>query len=255
MAVADYKRAVRQSFSHAASTYDSVAELQRVMAMRLVQTLPASTRSLKVLDAGSGTGYLGQLLLAQSPGYELFKLDHAWHMCQQTGNQSICGDLEHLPLQSTSLDGYYSNLAWQWVDAVCAAHEAARVLKPGAQLAVSTLGLHTLQELSMVFAGTDQYAHTIPFHPAESYVASLAAAGFTDIRVKREILKAHSPDVATLLSSLRSLGAHALTSQRRPGLLGRRAWQRIQAQYELLREPEGLPLSYDAIYLYAIKSA
>ena len=51
------KRAVRQSFDRAASSYDAVAGLQRQVCELLLAVLPAPTLATTILDAGCGTGY------------------------------------------------------------------------------------------------------------------------------------------------------------------------------------------------------
>jgi len=207
------------------------------------------------LDAGCGTGYVSRLLASQSEVSQITALDHALSMCQETRlPRVICGDLESLPIQGACQQSYCSSLAWQWTNPTQSAAEAYRVLRHKGGLAVATLGPQTLMELDQAFTGTDQYPHVLGFRSPEEYRHALEAAGFEHIVILRKIHKVHGPDVASLIRNIRTLGAGELGGQRRrPGLLGKKAWQLIQANYETMREPQGLPLSYDALYLYAIK--
>ncbi|WP_018607323.1 methyltransferase domain-containing protein [Uliginosibacterium gangwonense] len=250
----DYKHAVRQSFSRSASAYDSVAGIQREIAAHLLNASPVPFGNT-VLDAGCGTGYAFRLLASKTPSLQITALDHAFSMCHEARvNRVICGDLEALPIQASSLDSYCSSLAWQWTNPLQSATEAHRILKRGGSLAVATLGPQTLMELNRAFAGTDQYPHVLGFRSAEEYRHALEAAGFESIVILRQMHTVYGPDAASLIKNIRTLGAGELGGQRRrPGLLGKSAWQRIQANYETMREPQGLPLSYDALYLYAIK--
>lgn len=250
----DYRHAVRQSFSRSASAYDSVASVQREIAAHLLHASPVPLVG-PTLDAGCGTGYVSRLLASKSIEAQITALDHALSMCHETRlPRVICGDLESLPIQAASQQNYCSSLAWQWTRPGQSAAEAYRVLKPQGALAVATLGPQTLVELDRAFAGTDQYPHVLGFRSPEEYRHALEAAGFERVVILRKLHKVHGPDVASLIRNIRTLGAGELGGQRRrPGLLGKRAWQLIQANYETMREPQGLPLSYDALYLYAIK--
>jgi len=207
------------------------------------------------LDAGCGTGYVSRLLANKVSGVQITALDHALSMCQEARQpRVICGDLESLPIQAASQQSYCSSLAWQWTNPIQSAAEAYRVLHGQGTLAVATLGPQTLVELNRAFAGTDQYPHVLAFRSPEEYRHALETAGFEHIVILRKLHKVYGPDVASLIRNIRTLGAGELGGQRRrPGLLGKKAWQLIQANYETMREPRGLPLSYDALYLYAIK--
>jgi hypothetical protein len=53
---------------------------------------------------------------------------------------------------------------------------------------------------------------------------------------------------------VRELGAsHVSVARRRPGLMGKTAWQRFSSNYEQLRTGEGLPLTYDTFFIIAHK--
>ena len=80
---------------------------------------------------------------------------------------------------------------------------------------------------------------------------ALAHAGFSDVRIVRETHAVHYPDLRTLLRAVKAVGAHNVGDGARSGMLGRRAWQRVEAAYEAHRSPAGLPASYDVILAYA----
>ncbi|KGS14720.1 malonyl-CoA O-methyltransferase, partial [Pseudomonas coronafaciens] len=56
------KRQVAASFSRAAGSYDSVAELQRSVGNHLLTCLPAGFTPARWLDLGCGTGYFSRVL-------------------------------------------------------------------------------------------------------------------------------------------------------------------------------------------------
>ena len=249
------KQAIRAAFGRAAGEYDRVAEVQRRIARALMERTP-TLNAANILDAGCGTGFGAALLRQQCAGSTIFTLDAAYAMCQQSGGQQVvCGDIEALPLARASLDLYWSSLAWQWTQAGRAIAEAARVLKPGGLLRIATLGPATLHELRKAFASVDAHPHVRDFQCAQLHADLLVAAGFSEIQIEQRIERTFAPDLSTLLRDIRSLGAHELGRTRRPGLLGRQAWSRLQAAYENCREAEGLPASYDVITLCATRSA
>ncbi|MGO3623240.1 MAG: methyltransferase domain-containing protein, partial [Pseudomonas helleri] len=103
------KRQVAVSFSRAAASYDSVAELQRDVGHALLARLPAGLAPQRWLDLGSGTGYFSRALAQQFPHSEGLALDIAQGMlafARPLGGAAhfIAGDAESLPLQADSCD-------------------------------------------------------------------------------------------------------------------------------------------------------
>ena len=78
-------------------------------------------------------------------------------------------------------------------------------------------------------------------------------AGFSAIALRREALTLHYPDLKTLLRAVKAIGANAVGEGARSGMMGRNAWQALEAAYEAQRTPEGLPATYDVILAYAEK--
>jgi malonyl-CoA O-methyltransferase len=144
-------------------------------------------------------------------------------------------------------------LALQWCDLGAALAEARRVLQSGSWLAIATLGPETFVELRTAFAAADAYRHTLAFETPEQISARLDAAGFRDGSFRRENVVSHHADLKSLLRSVKAIGANQIGPGRRTGLMSRAAWQRAEAAYEALRQPAGLPLTYDVITLHAQK--
>ena len=251
------KRRVRQSFDRAATTYDGAALVQRRVCERLLEALsePAcAPRAL--LDAGCGTGFGARLLRARWPAARLTGVDFAPAMlalARRESDDCCAADIEKLPFADASFDLWWSSLSIQWCTADDVFREAARVLKSGGRLAVSTLGPGTFSELRQAFAGIDPHRHTLHFSEAETIADALARAGFVNIDFLRETHTLHYPDLKSLLRAVKAIGAQNVGSGGRSGMMGRSAWQRLEAAYEHYRTPAGLPASYDVILAYATK--
>lgn len=244
---------IRQAFDQAASTYDRAADIQRHACQMLAEGLPAQAAPLHLLDAGCGTGYAAALLHQRYPQATLFALDLASAMLARVPAhcQRLCGDLEQLPLTTNSLDLYWSSLALQWCDLQRAMQEASRVIKPTGHLAIATLGPATFAELRQAFVSVDQHQHTLAFGKTDEIRRAAQAAGFSTVDVENRAKTTYHPDLRSLLRSVKAVGANQLGEGRRRGLLSPRSWQKIEAAYEVLRCPAGLPLTYDLIYLHA----
>lgn len=248
------KSRVRRSFERAAPTYDSAAEVQRRICDRLLASLPAVSAA-RVLDAGCGTGYAVAPLRARFPAADILALDLSSAMLARCppACTRLAGDLENLPLADASLDLYWSSLAVQWCELAAVLREAARCLRPGGQLAIATLAPGTFAELRHAFSGIDGHAHTLAFHAADAVLAIAGAAGFSDAVIETRHEQAFYPDFIRLLKAVKAVGANQLGDGRRTSLLSRDAFARAEAACERLRQPAGLPLTYDVVFLLARK--
>ena len=249
------KHAVRRAFDRAAASYDSAANLQRRVCQLLldVQSEPAPKR---ILDAGCGTGYGLGLLAGRWPDANIAAADFAPAMVATARSGSvpgICADIEALPFADAVFDLYWSSLSFQWCDADRAVAEAARVLTPGGRLAVSSLAPGTLAELDAAFADSDQHRHVLIFQSPSTITDACKKASLENVQLKRHTLCLYHPTLASLLRELKALGANQVVAGRRPGLMGRKAWQAIEQRYEALRAAAGLPVTFEVIVCTAVK--
>jgi malonyl-CoA O-methyltransferase len=257
MLLPSIKQRVRESFDRAAITYDAAAVVQRCVCDRLLEELdPTMPAPIGLLDAGCGTGYGARLLRKRWPDTRITGVDFAPSMAslaQRETDACFTADIEKLPFADENFDLWWSSLTIQWCDNDTVFSEAARVLRPNGRLAVSTLGPNTFHELREAFSGVDQHRHTLPFSEPDAVSASLARSGLRNIRLRREKHSVHYPNLKTLLRSVKDIGAHNVGEGARNGMMGRHAWQSVEAAYEQHREAAGLPASYDVILAYAQK--
>lgn len=264
------KQRVRDAFDRAASSYDAAAVVQREVCARLLDRLAeaaapariADTAAFdlsaapRILDAGCGTGYGARLLRERWPRAQITAADFAPAMlalARRHADRCLAADIEALPLPDGAFDLWWSSLSIQWCDAAAVFAEAARVLRPGGRLAVSTLAPGTFGELRTAFAGVDRYRHTIAFSEPDSVGAALSAAGFRAVELRRATIAVHYPDLKALLRAVKAIGANAVGDGARSGMMGRAAWQAVQAAYESRRTAAGLPASYDVLLCTAEK--
>lgn len=248
------KRQVAASFSKAAGTYDSVADLQRAVGGELLSRLPTDFNPRSWLDLGCGTGYFSRALAQQFAGSEGVALDIAEGMlCHARplggANYFVAGDAERLPLRDQSCELVFSSLAVQWCgDFAAVLSEARRVLQAGGVFAFASLCVGTLSELRDSWQAVDGMVHVNRFRQLEDYQRLCAASGLQvrSLEVRPHVL--HYPHVRSLTHELKALGAHNLNPGRPDGLTGRARILALIDAYEGYRQPEGLPATYQVVY-------
>lgn len=249
------KQKVANSFSRAAGTYDSVAELQRDIGNKLIDFLPKSVPQ-RVLDLGCGTGYFSSKLNSTYPGASLLNLDLALGMLRfarehRSVEQAhwICGDAEALPLANDSIDVIFSSLAIQWCEDLPALfNEILRVLSPGGYFVFATLGPDTLKELRQAWQQADSFTHVNRFLSLEQHLSALPESLVVEeIQEEERVLRYRQ--LKELTDELKRLGAHNMNAGQQTGLTGRERVKRFKAAYEQQRLVDGaIPATYQVFY-------
>ena len=249
---------IRRGFAAAADSYDRAAIVQREAGERLLAGLQRDRVTERIIDLGCGTGHGLEMLGARWPTAQLIALDFARPMLlrlpEARRHLAVCADAEASPLANASADLVWSNLTVQWCAPRRFAAEAARLLRHGGRLAVSSLGPNTFAELRRTFAGVDGYRHTIDFVAPAALAGAFGTAGISVTTVERITVVRHHENLRGLLDEVRDIGANRVAGgARRTGLMGKAAWQEFAAAYEALRTDDGLPLSYDLVLLHGEK--
>jgi malonyl-CoA O-methyltransferase len=253
------KQQVARSFSRAAASYDSVAELQRQVGEQLITQLPVfqpDTTAAVVLDLGCGTGYFTPKLQSAYPDNAVVGLDMAEGMlnyaaAHQANRHWLCADAERLPLADQSLQLMFSSLAIQWCEDYPALFaEAYRALQPGGCFVFSTLGPNTLHELRSAWQTVDDYVHVNRFVERAVLAEAVRGSGFAaELQLQEQIITLEYQSLKDLTRELKGLGAHNVNSGRPSGLTGKRRLQQLIAGYEQQRNSRQLlPASYQVWY-------
>ncbi len=255
------KESVRQSFGHAAADYDRVAILQREVGDRLLERIGVvKLDPNRVLDLGTGTGYIARALSKRFSSARVVALDIAEAMLIQARRnfgwwrrpRLVCGDMERLPFADRSVDMILSNLTLQWCNRPeVPLAEFRRVLKPGGVLFFTTLGPDTLRELRTSWAAADDFNHVNRFLDMHDIGDALVRVGMAEPVLDVEHITLTYPDLNGLVRDLKTLGAHNVTAGRARGLTGRGRWTRMQQAYESFRTEGVLPATYEVVYGHA----
>lgn len=249
------KQKVASSFSRAAETYDSVADLQRDVGEALLDYLP-EVDPTRVLDLGCGTGFFSPKLRSIYPQASLINLDLALGMLRFSREHRfvsqahwVCADAEALPLAEGSVDVVFSSLAIQWCENLPALMaEIQRVLTPGGRFVFATLGPDTLYELREAWRQADSFTHVNEFLSLDEHLAavppSLQLAVFEE---QRRVLRYQQ--LKELTDELKGLGAHNMNTGQQTGLTGRERVRRFKSAYEAQRlDDDSIPATYQVFY-------
>lgn len=255
------KQQVAESFSKAATTYDSVASLQRDIGETLLQRIPMCN-PLKVMDLGCGTGYFTDKLSQRFANAMLTGLDIAPGMLAYarahrglTDVSWVCADAEQLPAHLENYDLIFSSLAIQWCEDITALFASIhRALANNGVAFIATLGPDTLKELRRAWSEVDDYQHVNRFLPAETLLQALPQ-GLEAEYVSTEIKVLHYQQLKELTQELKGLGAHNMNAGRAKGLTGPARVKAFRSAYEKQRLPQGtLPATYEVYYLMLRKT-
>lgn len=238
------KQRVAAYFSRAAGTYTEHDRLQRHVADALLARLqPSVTDAKTVLDVGCGPAHHQrelQRFAERYVGIDLAPamLREAQHWLAPHGSL-VAADMEHLPLTAQCAEVLFSNLAMQWGnDLQQLLREWNRVLKPGAQIAASTVLAGSLQPLGDCFAAIDQRRHTNDWLDFNEFSAIIAALPW-QANCEKLVLVQEFPTVEAMLRELKGVGAN-YTVRSTSGLLGRQRYARLKQALEAQRNHRGM---------------
>lgn len=240
------KSHVEQRFRRAESTYNDNASVQLMSAAKLLdltaEYLPILPQD--VLEIGCGTGSLTSMLMERFEPSRLMLWDlhiapqiEAMHR-QATKFTAVSCDAETgiTKLPDSSSDLIISASTVQWFNSLRRfLSEAARVLRPGGVIALSTYGPDTMREIHEALGTSSRFAS--PYHLRRMVPSSLAVESLSEER--------HTTVFDTPLDVLRHMsrtGVNGLTPSATASAC------RLMKKYPLDSEGKA-PLTYNPIYI------
>ena len=255
---------IKQSFSNASQSYDSVALLQRKVGAALLKHINTLPPNATVADLGCGTGFVAAEILGNHSLHldQLLAIDIALPMLKQARAKLaenkvsfICADAENLPLQTASADLIISNLALQWCQSLdTTLADIKRTLKPGGRFLFTTFGPQTLHELKAAWKQVDDYPHVNEFVSRDILAGLLEKAGFTSYTLSSRSYVSTYESVWELMLELKQLGAQAIMGKQKAALTGKNIIRRMMDAYNKQDQNGLIPATFEAITVVAIKS-
>ncbi len=247
------------NFDRAAKRYDSVSEVQRIMAERLVDLLSGGVRTEKVLEIGCGTGHLSEQLMARCGGGRFLFTDVSESMLRRSyerlaGRHARRARWRELDARAPDWglkERFHlvaSSAVVQWFrDLTAHLTGVARCLEPRGHYLVAGFRTDNLPELAGALSRID-VAPSIG-HSPEALERACSVAGLRLARFATDELQQRYASARELLDTLRSMGA-----SRYPGTrpLRRRALQELLRDYEARHaSPRGVAATWRTWYALA----
>lgn len=204
------KKNLSKSFARGAKNYDKSALVQNLAAKELCQiAAPFLFDGARVLDLGSGTGFVSQNLLDKT--LKIFELDLALEMLQknQQKTQKIQADFENLPFKNNCFDALISSFSLQWLnyfEKTFAQFFAA--LKPNGKFIFCLPVEPSLHELKS--ANTFEFNRLPEIFKLQS---ALENSGFKPIFFKEKNFRQNFANGIAALKSFKKIGANYTNSR------------------------------------------
>lgn len=254
------KIAVSDHFSRAARSYDEHAILQLAVGRSLVQRLPVALPVAAALDLGCATAPFARAQQLVLPEVQWQAVDLSSAMLAEASErgrlnehyQPLCADAEQLPLAEASQGLVFSCFALQWCDPQAVLQEIARVLVPGGRLLLAVPLRGSLQELQQSWQVVNQRPHVNALPDFSDWQNAALQAGFIDAELQQQVMVEYYDSVKSIARRLKATGADHVSGA--SGLTGKHAWQAMVAEYETKRTEQGLPLTWNVLFLEAEKT-
>lgn len=258
------KNEISKAFNKYATEYELAAKVQQEIGERLFERLQyLKIAPKRILDLGCGPGAFSRELTMLFPKAQVFGLDLAQAMLEQSKKKHswrrkwslVAADMKSMPFATGVFDLVFANQVIHWgtpLDQVF--RELNRVMNVNGCLMFTTLGPDTFKELKSAWAGANQYAHVNEFADMHDIGDCLMAEHFLDPVMDMELLAVHYETLPKLLRALKSQGVRNINPERNQGLTGKNSWQQFEKNYMSMQTDKGkYPLTYEVVYGHAWK--
>ena len=232
---------------------------------------PAQSQERHLLDLGAGPGWVHTQLQQECQPSRFYALDLSAAMLAEAKKQGVAtdyiqADASAIPLPDAAVDLIFSNLMLQWCPApLQVIAQCWRVLKPGGRAVFSSLVDGSMWQLQQAFADAKQPLSLLSCPPLAYWQQSLAAwdresCAMSDPtttsvaaqdRAKCWLVPEtfYAADVSGVLQHFKHIGANYVPNRQQKGLQGRGWLTQLQKSYEYYRTPQGLPLTFNVVYI------
>ena len=259
----ELKEGIARQFDRGASTYDRYADVQNLMADRLLKRLGHRPGIGRVLEVGCGTGLLTAGLLDAFPDAGIIALDLSAEMVKAAARrvasprvELVVADAEEWDGERGLFDVVVSNATAQWFERPEETMaKLAGSLSPGGLMAHSVFGPRTFFELHQVLDGVEgRRGRGLPLLAASEWTGILRAAGLRGIQSQRSLERRRYPDLASFLETVKRTGAGYARPASADQWDGFRTLRRaVGRSREESRETTGLVITYEVVEVWGIR--
>jgi malonyl-CoA O-methyltransferase len=259
-----HQRSVTARFSAAAPTYHDNADVQRIVAEKLLSLVSAPLPVDHILEIGCGTGVLTELLMKHFPTVMIHAMDVSRDMIAQARNRLSSNN--HIRWFMSDLRTFdppvlypliVSSSSMHWICPVeDGLRSMANLLEAGGDVLVALMLHGTLGELRTTRLRVAPHKPPLGRLPlAEEVLCGLEQTGLRVVKKCQETIRAHHVSAEAFLRTIHGQGltGGAVSSSERP--LTRGELKRLMVEYgtEFSNDGSGVFASYEVLYLKATK--
>tara|TARA_B100001564_G_C20525373_1_gene617122 strand:- start:36 stop:860 length:825 start_codon:yes stop_codon:yes gene_type:complete len=249
-----YKNKIKCSFNNKAYSYDEYALVQIEVANRIYKRLSTiKIQPKNILDIGSGTGHLSDMLSKLFPKANIICLDISLNMLQESYKKNsrfkcVQSDAENMPFKENQFDLVVSSFTLHWcynVEKIF--FDTYRILRSKGLFLFTTVGPSTLEELKAAYQSIDDKQHINKFSDMHIYGDLLLKYSFQDPVMDLEKIIIEYSSLLDVLDSLKKTGANIVLGQE-PLYFKKNIYQKLTANYPVNKDNKRLPVTYEMIY-------
>lgn len=231
---------VAQRFGNALETYDSNAEVQHIIASRLVEMWnPSYALAPEIIEIGCGTGYSTSLYLQRivPRRLELWDLAISTDLPDTAEKVECDAEARLFTTPSSSADVIFTTSTVQWFNSLPAFfRNTSRILRRGGLLVMSTFGPDNFADLQAILATGRKY-------PSVEEIIAMLPDDLEIVTAESESREMTFPDVTAMLRHISRTGVKALSRNTSPN-----DTRRLLRDYP--RNSDGsVSLTYNPVYL------
>jgi len=242
---------VKRRFNSAGETYDSSANIQKIVAKKLASLIETENAE-RVAELGVGSGIFTSELGEKVSFESLTGIDIAFSLLKKAKEVSgdninfVEADGERLPLKNGCFDLLGASSVLQWFEHVEESlPNALKLLKKKGEFCFSIFVEGTFQEMKLLHSMTG-FGHVYPLRPYEDYLKILENEG---VQFSYEVIDhlLYYDSVKQFLSKQKNTGAR-YTGSRKP--VGKNAYKRFCELYKEMFSDNGkIPVTYTILYV------
>lgn len=203
---------IQNNFSKASKDYSNFAQTQKIAARNLtLLASPFLQNNQKILDLGSGNGFLAENIAKYQKNCQIFEFDLSYKMLQNRLNKNdfaIQGDINQLCFKENSFDLIISSFSLQWLnDFDKIFQDCYNILKPKGIFTFCLPNKESLKEIKDASLKSNCNFNLNELPKTENLQKEIEKSPFNFLNIYQEAIKQEFNSGIDALKSIKKTGA------------------------------------------------